>query len=140
VYEPVKQKNKAGKTLTVPIHNDLVQHLTARRRTSGFIFPNLAKMPVEGESGLSRTFRRIIDAAGIHYEARKARGSAGRQSFEVGFHSLRRSFNSGLANLGVPQEIRQDLVGHASKEVNDGYTEIQMDIARSVGFHQSGKE
>jgi hypothetical protein len=56
----------------------------------------------------------------------KASGQQGRKVYALGFHSLRRAFNTDLANSNVSQEIRQRLIGHASEEVNDRYTTIEM--------------
>ncbi len=47
-------------------------------------------------------------------------GATGRRrspSLLAGFHSLRRAFNTDLANSSVSQEIRQRRIGHASEEI-----------------------
>jgi integrase len=132
-YDPVKQRRgEPPKSITIPIHKELLSCLERRRQTTGYVFPTLACMSVEGESGLSRTFRGIIDDAGVKYSAKQPRGRAGRQSFDVGFHALRRSFNTRLANSNVSQELRQRLLGQVSEEVNDGYTEIEMGTFRAA--------
>jgi site-specific recombinase XerD len=83
-------------------------------------------------TGLSLTFRGIIDATGIEYATKAPQGPRGRKVHAVGFHSLRHSFNSHLADLGVSQEIRQLLIGHASKSVNDRYTHMQLNTLREA--------
>ena len=63
---------------------------------------------------------------------RRKKGSAGRTTSSLGFHSLRHSFNSALANLGVAQEVRQKLTGHASAEQNRRYTHAEISVLRSA--------
>lgn len=41
------------------------------------------------------------------------------------FHALRHSFNSALANAGVPEEVRMKLTGHATPVMNSKYTHLQ---------------
>lgn len=64
--------------------------------------------------------------------AREKAGKAGRNLTSKSFHSLRHSFNSWLANAGVPQEIRQRILGHASVAMNDGYTHMSPDTLRAA--------
>jgi integrase len=131
-YKPTKQKRSAPKKeIFIPIHPELMAYFESLGVRSGPIFPRLSKMRVEGESGLSCTFRDLMDKAGIDYIAKPAAGKKGRTVFSLGFHCLRKSFNSDLANAGVSQEIRQRIIGHASKEVNDGYTHLDVEIFRA---------
>jgi integrase len=126
-YTPGKQKSTDDdKEITAPIHPVVVDLVEKRGKSSGYLFPTLRLKRVGGKTGLSLTFRDMIDAAGIKYATTAARGPRGRKVHAVGFHSLRHSFNSHLADLGVPQEIRMLIVGHASKKVNDGYTHVQL--------------
>ena len=46
------------------------------------------------------------------------------------FHSLRHSFNSALANAGVPEDVRMKLTGHSSKAMNEVYTHLQVDTLK----------
>src|SRR5579871_5341051 len=116
-YIPGKQKRGAAlKTIIIPLHPEIVALVQSRGAQSGPLFPTLCRKRVGGKTGLSLTFRAILDRAGITYKSKQSRGGRGRIVHEVGFHALRRSFNSDLANSGVPQEIRQRLIGHASEE------------------------
>ena len=85
-------------------------------------------------SRLSRaaTFRALIDKAGIVCTVKAGKGTKGRKVYSVGYHSLRHSFNSDLANLGVSQELRQKLIGHASEAVNEGYTTVELKTLRDA--------
>jgi integrase len=134
-YTPGKQRTGAKlKIIEIPLHPEISTLIAGFGKTSGPVFPTLCKKRVGGKTGLSLSFRAIMDAAGIVYKSKAPRpsnaprGKGGRTVHELGFHSLRRSFNSDLANKGVSQEIRQLLIGHASKTVNDGYTTMQRRI------------
>jgi integrase len=56
----------------------------------------------------------------------------GRANTSLSFHSLRHSFNSAMANAGVPQEIRQKLTGQASAEMNTIYTHHELGPLRAA--------
>ena len=126
-YTPAKQlRGKKLKSVRIPIHPELMRYLETRRKQSGFIFPRLSTLKSGGKTGLSLTFRSLMDTAGITCSVQEPQGKGGRKVYSLGFHSLRRAFNTDLANSSVSQEIRQRLIGHASEEVNDRYTSIEM--------------
>ncbi len=132
-YSPVKQRaGEDTKTLVVPLHPDLYGYLLERRRPSGPIFRRLSKIRIEGKTGLSLTFRALMDKAGVLYGVKEPRGKKGRKVYALGFHSLRHAVNSDLANCGVSQEIRQKLIGHASQAVNDCYTQMDLQTYRDA--------
>jgi integrase len=56
----------------------------------------------------------------------------GRGNTTKSFHSLRHSFNSGLANAGVGRELRQLLTGHASEKMNELYTHREVEPLRAA--------
>jgi integrase len=138
-YMPVKQRvDREAKTLEVPIHPELMAYFIAHRKECGPVFSRLSKMSVSGKSGLSLTFRSLMNKAGIVPTVKMPKGEKGRQVYSLGYHSLRHSFNSDLANLGVSQEIRQKLIGHASETVNDGYTTVEMETFKTPSTNCRG--
>jgi site-specific recombinase XerD len=46
--------------------------------------------------------------------------------------SLRHSFNAALANAGVGVELRQELTGHSSPEMNKNYTHPDIERMREA--------
>ena len=112
----------------------LLSHPIGKDVPSAPLFPSLYAKPVSGDYGLSLTFRGLMDTAGVQYEAlRDNVKGKGRKFYNLGFHSLRHSFVSTLANLGVPEEIRRKLVGHASVNVHQTYTHLeQKTIAKAL--------
>ncbi|MDB6126520.1 MAG: hypothetical protein JWM35_416 [Verrucomicrobia bacterium] len=120
-------RGKRRKELTVPIHPTLRAHLD---RLAGSdspeqrLCPGLQVRGSSGRNGLSMEFiHSIMKEAGIATEAgeRKVKGK-GRTFNKLSFHSLRHTFNSELANQGVPQDVRRMLTGHSSDRMNDRYS------------------
>lgn len=132
-YTPNKQRRSKQQpdTLTVPVHPEFMNWMLATRRTTGPLFPKLSKEGVSGAGGLSLAFRALMNKAGIKCDVKEAEGK-GRRVFDLSFHSLRHTFNSTLANAGISQEIRQKLIGHASADVNDIYTHIEIEPLRNA--------
>lgn len=129
---------KTGKLVTVPIHPDLENYLLELKAPDtgkAFVFPKLAaRGTTGGRNGLSMTFSRIMERAGVTGEVlRKAKeGGQGRTVRTLTYHSLRHSFNSAMANAGVSQEIRMKLTGHLSAEMNKGYTHHELEPLRAA--------
>jgi len=97
------------------------------------LFPSLSPKHVGGKHGLSLVFRRLMDKAGIEsVPLRENLKGKGRQFYSLGFHALRKSFVSTLANMGVSSEIRKKLVGHASDEVHAVYTKLETETLRNA--------
>ena len=125
---------KTRKTVVVPIHPQFAAWL--KRQTRGIgkapVFPTLAGKSGSGKSGLSMAFRRIMDRAQIKGRILREANGAGRSQSSLSFHSLRHSFNAALANAGVGVEMRQELVGHSSVEMNRKYTHTEMELKRKA--------
>ena len=66
------------------------------------LFPSLCNLQTGGCNGLSRRFRKLMAVAAVDKgeDDRKIEGK-GRRFFQLGFHSLRHTFISLMANLGV---------------------------------------
>ena len=84
------------------------------------IFPTLFGKRSGGAFGLSLTFRKLMQDAGIKF-ADVSSVRSKKAFYDLGFHALRHSHVSHAANAGVPEEIRRDHVGHAS-DVHRTYT------------------
>jgi integrase len=122
---------KNTKDLILPMHTTLFDYLTAlgsQNDKDSFITPILAGRSTSGKSGLSGTFTRLMETAGV--DPLQVEGKGKRKFSQKSFHSLRHTFNSILANSGVSQENRMKLIGHASKHINDQYTNVQIQTLR----------
>jgi integrase len=122
----IYHQQKTGKKVIVPMHYHVIEHLKFKATfgTDGFLCPKLVAKGTGGKHGLSEGFKRIVKKAGIDPMVVKGKGV--RNFTRRTFHSLRHSFNSLLANAGVPDEIRMKLTGHSSKEMNSRYTHLEM--------------
>lgn len=90
-----------------------------------FCFPSLTNRSVDL---LSKDFTAIVQRAGIEQRIIRERkaDSSGRSVNALTFHSLRHTFNSILANAGIPEETRMALTGHTTCEMNQIYTHRQL--------------
>jgi integrase len=133
----VPQKTRRNeKQVEIPLHPQLEEFLLERASQDdpkAFLFPSLARKKTGGAHGLSQTFKRIMGKMGISdAEARPKKDGKGRAVSRLSFHSLRHTFNSAMANGQVTPEIRQKLTGHASAEMNKGYTHLELEPLRAA--------
>jgi len=126
---------KTGKTVVVPIHPRFGAWLlkqSIRGIGKAPVFPSLVGKSGSGKSGLSSQFGRIMDRAGIKGRLLREGTGAGRSYSSLSFHSLRHTFNAALANAGVSVELRQELVGHASADMNKQYLHPDVEVLRDA--------
>ena len=127
----VLEIRKTGETLEIPLHPTLKAHLFKLAGDStGAICPTLAAARVGGRSGLSRKFLNLMKETGISSEEVETAGK--NKLARLSFHALRASFNSGLHNKGVDQELRRKLTGHKSNAMNDRYTRTEFQTLRDA--------
>jgi integrase len=135
---PRKTRRK-NKHLEIPIAKALeaaLKKLPSFGTDSEYLFPSMQpdtprRKETNDFSFLSKRFNCVVDHAGIDplpMEDQKT----GRTTRQKTFHCLRYTFNSMLAEAGVPQELRMKLTGHASKRVNDGYTKFSIESKRDA--------
>ena len=131
----IYSRTKTGRGVAMPLHPDLLEWFMDRPAPddgAAFVFPSLAGKSSAGKSGLSMAFLRIMARAGIAGAEVEAEGKEGRKRRALSFHSLRHTFVSRLANAGVAVELRQELAGHASAEMNLQYTHRDLGPLRSA--------
>lgn len=136
-FVPQKSSRRKGSAITLPMHTELIAFFKANppsKIAGAPCFPSLCKITVGGHWGLSTSFSKIMTKAGVLRGAGRIhiKGTAGRSVYSRSFHSLRHSFNSWMLNTGVSQETRQELVGHADKETNKGYSHHQLNTLRAA--------
>lgn len=133
-----EKKKRFATEIVVPLHPELKGHLIELVAPpvdpGAFLFPALAGRETGGANGLSREFVMLMDRAGIERRVIRSGGGSetrGRNIYDLGEHSFRHSFNSHLARAGVPEDVRQRLCGHDSKEVNRRYTHHEIEALRA---------
>jgi integrase len=137
----VYTQKKTGKKLIVPIEPVLLKHLTylAKFGTAGFISPKLATKGPGGKHGLSESFKRIATKAGVDLMSGPGKGV--RNFCRRTFHSLRHTFISRLANLGVSQQLTMALAGHSTAAMNSKYTHFEFDtLKKAISVLSTGKK
>jgi len=133
-FIPMKT-SRTEKKITIPLHPDLEAYLlkiAGQDDPEAFLFPKLANKRTGGAHGLSESFVRIMEKAGINAGEARPRKDEGRAISRLSFHSFRHGFNSAMANQGVAQEIRQLLTGHSSPEMNNNYTHHELEPLRAA--------
>ena len=123
---PSKTKRKK-REICVPLHPELRSFLEehpSADESDAPVFPTLVRRSISGKRGLSMTFVKIMEAAGVSRgKARVSeKESAGRTTHERGFHSLRHTYVSALANADVGEDVRMKLAGHSDSEVHAIYS------------------
>jgi integrase len=134
-FHPQKdRKNPNRKPLELPMHPDIEDYLLElplrTNKPDAPIFPKLSRKKGTGANGLSETFVRLMEKAGIKREpgVAKVKGE-GRQVFTLSYHSFRHTAISAMANAGVSKERRMKLSGHKSN-VHERYTHHELESLR----------
>lgn len=127
------ETEKTHVEVNLPIHEDFAEWLAEQPRGIGKapVFPTLEGIPVGGCAGLSAQFRERMEAAGI-VERLTVRTGKGRTTSNKGFHCLRHTFISQLANGGVSPEVRRELVGHTDEKSHARYTHHKDEVLREA--------
>ncbi len=123
---PAKTKRKK-REICIPLHPELKSFLEEHPSADDAdapVFPSLAKRSVSGKRGLSMTFAAIMGIAEVSRGKATviAKDSAGRTTHERGFHSLRHTYVSALANADVGEDVRMKLAGHSDSNVHAVYS------------------
>ena len=121
---------KGGKKDSVVyMHPDVVTYfesLPASDDPNAPIFPSLYRKSPGSHGGLSNAFGRLMHLAGIRAPLGPEKQGKGRQFKALGFHSLRHSFISTLANSEVPADVRKQIVGHSSEDIHRRYVHLDL--------------
>ena len=129
---PSKTKKKK-REVRIPIHPDLLAYIEDlpihSDKPDAPLFPSLSKLKVGDRAGLSKTFTKIMEVAGVDrgkssrpvVDGKKT--GKGNVIWEKSFHSFRHSFATWLRESGVSEEDRMALTGHTTREVHQGYSQ-----------------
>ena len=134
---PDWKKHVTGQ-LEVPLMPEVEAHLLSLPSSddpAAKLCPTLAAKSTGGNRGLSRMFQRVMAAAGIHSDRGVEKKGKGRQFKTLGFHSLRHTFVSELANADVPADVRRQISGHSDEKIHERYTHLGLDTKRRALAH-----
>ena len=129
---------RSGKVVIIGLPADFAAHLDTLERHGPYVLPEIAEEYESNAPGLSRRIQAHFGKCGIETVLpgtgveiitdekgkRKRKNTGKRAVVLVGFHSLRHSFVSLLAQAGTPQAILQKLAGHANPMMTEHYTHL----------------
>ncbi len=131
-------KKHVNGQLEVPLMPEVEAHLLALPSSddpAAKLCPTFASKSTGGNRGLSSMFQRVMAAAGIHSDRGAEKKGKGRQFKTLGFHSLRHTFVSELANADVPADVRRQISGHNDEKIHERYTHLDVDTKRRALAH-----
>ena len=131
-YMPQKTR-RGGDVLLIPIMPELEAHLLSLPSSDDAnapLCPTLYSKGTGGNRGLSSTFNRIMEKAEVYADQGEEKQGKGRRFKTLGFHSLRHTHTSELANAGVPSEVRRKITGHKDERTHAIYTHLDLDTKR----------
>ena len=135
--QPDWKKHVSGQ-LEVPLMPEVEAHLLSLPSSddpTAKLCPMLATKSTGGNRGLSSMFQRVMAAAGIHSDRGAEKRGKGRQFRTLGFHSLRHTFVSELANADVPADVRRQISGHNDEKIHERYTHLDVNTKRRALAH-----
>lgn len=136
VREPRKTVRRTGKSVSIPIFNDLYRILEALKDESPekqeYVLPTIAALYNHDATAVSKRVSKLFDLAQIVRMSKDTKPGRLHQSVEAGFHSLRHSFVSLCSTANVPLAVVQSIVGHGNPAMTRHYTHIGEDAARSA--------
>ena len=128
--EKTSSRRTRGKRDTVIfLHDDLVTYLESLPTNDdpqAPLFPSLFGKPSGSHGGLSNGFNRLMAKTGIRAPLGKEKNGKGRRFRALGFHSLRHTFISKLANADVSPDVRKQITGHSSDEIHRRYVHLEL--------------
>ena len=123
---PSKTRHSSGKSVAIPVHTSLRKLIGARNGRVGYVMPGLADL---NSQKLSRRVMRHFADCG--FECSEKVEGFHRRVTVVGFHSLRSTFITNMANIGAPMAMVQAIVGHMTPEMSMHYYRANAEAARS---------
>jgi integrase len=133
-FWPNKTAAKSSKALVIAMHPELVQVLRELSQGIGKapVFPSLfGKKPGSG-GGLSNQFSALMNQAGVVVKLGKEKAGKGRRTRSKGFHSLRHTMISRMADEEIPADVRKAIAGHGSDDIHNRYVHLSLDAQRAA--------
>lgn len=129
-----RRKRTANPETTIVLHHDILEWTKTYPVGVGKapVFPCLAGRTSGSAAGLSNQFRDLMKKARIDVQkGRQAKGK-GRTFNRLGYHSLRHSMISNLANAGVSADVRKSISGHSSDEIHRRYVHLNLSTQKAA--------
>lgn len=132
------ETTKTGAYLEQPLAPLLEVRLLARREQvtadEVYVFPDMARRKLRGDSSVSTEFTALLRAAGITRAVPESTLKGNRKRVSpLSFHSIRHTFCTyGRCDAGVAPDVMRAIVGHESEEIERGYTTANLEHKRAA--------
>lgn len=125
-------RTKNGKDHVVPLTPMAVKilHALPRLVNCRFLFSTTGTTPMSGFTNFKKRIDREIETLQKQYPTRYT----GQFTDPWVFHDLRRTFKTGLAELGIPSDIRDALVNHTPQGVAAHYDHAEHDATKRAAL------
>lgn len=138
---PRKTARTSGKTVIVPLHEELFGHLQKVRPVgaSGYVCPEYAAAYVKKVCKVTDRFQSLFRRCGIRLHREGTGGECGKRAVvEVGFHSFRHTWATIRAANGVDSASIRAIVGWGSPAMERIYTHVSIaQLERAVNKGKS---
>ena len=133
---PDWKKHVTGQ-LEVPMMPKLETHLLSLPSSDdpAANFVRISRYEVPGVTAACPGVSTCDGAAGIYSDRGVEKRGKGRQFKTLGFHSLRHTFVSELANADIPADVRRQISGHNDEKIHERYTHLDLDTKRRALAH-----
>ncbi|MEN8743566.1 MAG: site-specific integrase [Lentimonas sp.] len=128
------RKRRANPETSIVLHPDLIAWLKSQPTAieKAPLFPSLAGKTSGSAGGLSNAFNDLMCESEIVVPLGKEVEGKGRRFRKLGFHSLRHTMISNLANADVSADVRKTMSGHSSDEIHQRYVHLNLDSQRKA--------
>ena len=133
-FWPSKTEARSPKALVVAMHDELVAVLRELPQGVGRapLFPSLYGKKSGSNGGLSNQFAVLMERAGVVVKLGKVKTGKGRQTKSKGFHGLRHTMISRMADEAIPADVRKAIAGQSSDEIHNRYVHLSLDAQRKA--------
>lgn len=133
-FWPTKTAAKSAKPLSVAMHTELVHAMSDLPRgiENAPVFPSLYGKKPGSNGGLSNQFSAIMRKAGVVVALGKEKAGKGRRTRSKGFHALRHTMISRMADAEVSPDVRRAIAGHSSDAIHRKYTHLSLDAQKAA--------
>ena len=140
VYLRKKTRKKRPVPIEIDIHPELLLYLhkaEAWRDAGGFILPNMAKRYRRNPGGIQADARKIFRIT-LGVETSEEKGDRQRKLAisRYSFHSLRHTYATNAANMGMQTAVIAETIGHSTPQTTAIYTHYDDEARRRVVMAQ----
>ena len=131
-FKPAKTEKTDVKPLVISMHPELVETIKALPQgiAKAPLFPRLHGQKPGSAGGLSNQFAALMKTAGVVVTLGKAKEGKGRQTRSKGFHALRHTMISRMADAEISSDVRRAIAGHSSDAMHAKYTHLSLDAQK----------